>query len=91
EDLAPHAAYIINLRWDVLAFNGPADSLFGFNRHDSGRQNLLRLLFTDPALRDAIVHWEEQAPAMLASFRRDFAVAREDADAKGLVAELEAV
>lgn len=52
---------------------------------------MLRLLFTDPALRDAIVDWEKQAPAMLASFRRDFAAARDDADAKGLVAELEAV
>lgn len=91
EDLTPHAAYIINLRWDVLAFNAPADHLFGFGRHGSGRRNLLWLLFTDPALRDVFVDWEDQAPAMLASFRRDFAVAREDTDAKGLVAELEAV
>lgn len=90
EDLAPHAAYIINLRWDVLAFNKPADRLFGFGGHDSGRRNLLRLLFTDPALCDAIVDWEMQAPAMLASFRRDFAAAREDADARALVAQLEA-
>lgn len=91
EDLAPHAAYIINLRWDILAFNGPADDLFGFGRHEPGQRNLLRLLFTDPAMREVIVDWQEQAPAMLASFRRDFAAAREDADARGLVAELEAV
>lgn len=91
EDLVPHAAYIINLRWDVLAFNGPADGLFGFAQHSSGRRNLLRLLFTDPTLREAVVDWEEQAPAMLASFRRDFAAAREDADARGLIAELEVV
>ena len=90
-DLAPHAAYIINLRWDVLAFNAPADALFGFGRHGEGSRNLLRLLFTDPALRDAIVDWHEQAPAMLASFRRDFAAAREDPDAKALVAQLEAI
>ena len=30
------AAYIINLRWDVLAFNGPAGRLFRFGRHDPG-------------------------------------------------------
>lgn len=89
-DLAPHAAYIINLRWDVLAFNPPADTLFGFSRHGEG-SNMLRLLFTDPEIRVAIINWEEQAPAMLASFRRDFAAARDDADAKGLIAELEAV
>ncbi|ODT81452.1 MAG: transcriptional regulator [Pelagibacterium sp. SCN 64-44] len=91
EDLAPHAAYIINLRWDVLACNGPADRLFGFGRHDPDRRNLLWALFTDSELREAFVNWEAQAPAMLASFRRDFAAAREDADAKGLVAELEAI
>ena len=46
EDLAPHAAYIINLRWDVLASNTPADHLFGFSRHDKGNRNMLRLLLT---------------------------------------------
>lgn len=90
-DLAPHAAYVINLRWDVLAFNPPADGLFRFGSQELGRRNLLRLLFTDPVLRRTIVDWENQAPAMLASFRRDFAAAREDADAKALVAEMKAV
>ncbi|MFB8339934.1 helix-turn-helix transcriptional regulator [Brucella cytisi] len=91
EDLAPHAAYIINLRWDVLAYNRPADHLFGFGSHDPRRRNLLWALFTDPRLQDIIIDWETQAPAMLASFRRDFAVAREDADARALVEELERV
>lgn len=91
EDLAPHAAYIINLRWDVLAFNAPADRLFGFESHEPHRRNLLWALFTDGALRKAFVKWEEQAPAMLASFRRDFAGARDDADARTLVEELERV
>ena len=91
EDLAPHAAYIINLRWDVLAFNGPADGLFGFGRFDPGRRNLLWALFTDVVLQEAFVGWEEQAPAMLASFRRDFAAAREDAEARSLVEDLERV
>ena len=91
DDLAPHAAHILNLRWDVLAYNAPADRLFGFGRHDPGRRNLLWLLFTDAALRETFVDWPSEAPAMLASFRRDFAAAREDADAKALVAELEHV
>ncbi|TKT82602.1 helix-turn-helix transcriptional regulator [Aquamicrobium sp. LC103] len=91
DDLAPHAAYVINLRWDVLASNEPADRLFGFGRHGPARRNLLRLLFTDPELRDAFVDWEGQAPAMLASFRRDFAASRDDADARALIDELERV
>lgn len=91
EDLAPHAAYIINLRWDVLAFNGPANRLFGFGKHDPGHRNLLWALFTDPMLRETFVHWEEQAPAMLASFRRDFTAAQKDADTRALIEELERV
>lgn len=91
QDLAPHAAHVINLRWDVLAYNDPADRLFGFGRHPPGRRNLLRALFTDPALREALAEWESQAPAMLASFRRDVTAAREDAEARALVEELERV
>lgn len=90
-DLAPHAAHVLNLRWDVLGYNAPADRLFGFARHDPGRRNLLRMLFTDPHLRAALIDWNSEAPAMLASFRRDFAAARADADARALVAELEHV
>lgn len=91
DDLVPHAAYIINLRWDVLAYNAPADRLFGFGNHNSERRNLLWLLFTDPALRDAFVDWHRDALAMLASFRRDFAAARKDADTKAIVTKLETV
>lgn len=31
-DLAPHAGYVLNLRWDVLVYNAAADDLFGFAR-----------------------------------------------------------
>lgn len=52
---------------------------------------MLGVIAQDPTLRETFVDWEKQTPAMLASFRRDFAAAREDADAKGLIAELEGV
>lgn len=90
-DLAPYLAYVLNLRWDVLAFNEPADRLFGFSTQPSARRNLLWLLFTDPALRERIDAWKEQAPLMLSSFRRDFARSPRESDLQELVGELERV
>ncbi|GKW41069.1 helix-turn-helix transcriptional regulator [Pectobacterium parvum] len=90
-DLAPHPAYILNLRWDVLAFNEPANQLFNFDAHPSERRNLLWLLFTDPLLHERFIGWEQQAQQMLSSFRRDFARATQEADIHELVDELEQV
>lgn len=86
-----HPAYVLNLRWDVLAFNAGADALFGFGAHAAARRNLLWLLFTDPLLRSRFAGWEEQAPLMLSSFRRDYARATQEADIHALVEELEKV
>ncbi|MDQ8032503.1 MAG: helix-turn-helix transcriptional regulator [Bordetella sp.] len=87
-DLAPHAAYVLNLRWDVLVFNAEAERLFGFARHAPGRRNLLWLLFTDGALRERFADWDGAGPQMLSSFRRDYARATQEADIQGLVQEL---
>lgn len=87
-DLAPHAAFVLNLRWDVLAFNQAADQLFKFAQHPPAKRNLLWLLFTDPTLRELLADWEQQVPRMLASFRRDFARATKEADIRELVETL---
>lgn len=91
EDLSPHAAYILNLRWDILAFNKPADQLFGFGRYANEERNLLWILFTDATLRERLVDWEDQALQMLSSFRRDYAHATQEADIQALVANLKKV
>lgn len=90
-DLAPHAAYIINLRWDILMYNGPANHLFAFDKHQPARRNLLWMLFADPALRQTFAHWEKDVPAVLESFRRDYAGSRDDASMRDLIDELEKV
>lgn len=87
----PHPAFVLNLRWDVLGFNAPADVLFGFGRHTPERRNLLWLLFADPLLQARLVDWTTQAPLMLSSFRRDYVRATRDADTTGLVDELERI
>lgn len=90
-DLSPHAAYILNLRWDILAFNEQADQLFGFGRYANEERNLLWILFTDAVLREQLVDWENQALQMLSSFRRDYAYATQEADIQALVANLKKV
>lgn len=88
QDLLPHAVHVLNLRWDVLLYNSSADNLFGFSHHPAERRNLLWLLFTDNALRERFVDWEQQAIQMLSSFRRDYAVATHDPSIRSLVDEL---
>ncbi len=90
-DLVPHAAYVLNLRWDILGFNAAADTLFGFGQHTLARRNLLWLMFTDPLLRERFADWETCAAEMLAGFRRDYARATQEADIHELIAELERV
>ncbi|THT99612.1 helix-turn-helix domain-containing protein [Lampropedia puyangensis] len=87
----PHAAFVLNLRWDVLGCNAQADQLFNFNAHAPQRRNLLWLLFTDPILRERTGDWETKAPMMLSSFRRDFVRATQEADIQALVDDLQRV
>lgn len=89
KDLPHHATYVLNLRWDVLGYNDAADALFNFSSQPASRRNLLWLLFCDPRFREILDDWPTQAATMLASFRRDFAQAREDVDMRDLIAELE--
>ncbi|MCE8027707.1 helix-turn-helix domain-containing protein [Halomonas daqingensis] len=90
-DLAVRPAYVLNLRWDVLAWNSAAERVFGFAHVTTDRRNLLRMLFTSSGMRELFTPWDEQALQILSSFRRDFVRAIHDADMVDLVAELESV
>jgi len=91
DDLPARPAYILNLRWDVVVWNAAADRVFNFSDQPPGRRNLLWMLFVVPAMRQVFVDWPAQAPAMLSTFRRDFASASGVPDIAELVDELEAV
>lgn len=91
DDLPARPAYILNLRWDVVVWNAAADRVFNFSAQAPGRRNLLWMLFVDPATRQLFVDWAAQAPAMLSTFRRDFASATGVSDIAELVDELESV
>jgi len=89
DDLVLRPAYVINLRWDVVAWNRAADLLLGFGAREN--PNLLWMLFADPDLRRRAPQWQRDAPRLLADFRRDFANAPNDAAMGALIRELERV
>ena len=91
DDLAARPAYVLDLRWDVVAWNAAADELLGFGAREPGSRNLLRMVFADPELRRRLPAWGEDAPKLLAQFRYDFAVAPDDPPMLALVEDLKAL
>lgn len=87
-DIPTRPAYVLNLRWDVLAWNAAADRVFGFSAIPADRRNLLWMLFTSPAMQALFHPWEEQALQILSSFRRDFVRATQDPEVAALVKDL---
>ena len=89
DDLKLRPAYMLNLRWDVLAWNAAADKVFGFSRVPVERRNQLWLLFTESSFRNLLDPWRDQASQILSSFRRDFVRAPLDPEIGTLVKDLE--
>ncbi|KFI31820.1 transcriptional regulator [Haematobacter massiliensis] len=88
DDLITRPAYVVNLRWDVIAWNEAADSLFGFSSREAAERNVMRLVFADPQLRRRLPAWQEDAPKLLAQFRSDLATAPDDPAMLGLIDDL---
>jgi hypothetical protein len=66
----PWPAYAISSRFDVLAHNRAAGLLFGdLGPGQSGPANMMRLGFTEPAWRELIVDWEQEAARHVAMYR----------------------
>jgi transcriptional regulator with XRE-family HTH domain len=88
DDLATRPAYVLNLRWDVIAWNAAADDLFCFSNREREIRNVLRMVFADPDMRRRLPAWRDDAPGLLAQFRYDFAVAPDDPSMLALVEDL---
>jgi transcriptional regulator with XRE-family HTH domain len=88
-DLPLRPAYVLNLRWDVLAWNPAAEKVFNFSDKPSEHRNILWMLFTDERMRSLFSPWDDQAIQMLSSFRRDYVHASKASDVASLVHELE--
>lgn len=90
-DLPLRPAYVLNLRWDVLAWNLAADKIFKFSEKTPEQRNFLSMLFIDERTKALFQPWDDQAIQMLSSFRRDHVHASNESDVASLVRELESV
>jgi hypothetical protein len=88
DDLTTRPAYVLNLRWDVIAWNAAADDLFFFGAREREERNFLRIVFADPNMRQRLPIWREDAPKLLAQFRYNVAVAPDDPAVLNLIADL---
>ncbi|MGO2333834.1 helix-turn-helix transcriptional regulator [Providencia sp.] len=80
-----YLCYVLNLHWDVLAFNTQADHYFHFSQAKSHRCNFLYLLFIDERYRERFNQWPLVAQQLLASFRRDYARTKNNPNIKKLI------
>ncbi|QEM80895.1 helix-turn-helix transcriptional regulator [Halomonas binhaiensis] len=87
-DELPRPAYVMNLRWDVIAWNAAAEHLIGFAKREVHERNMLRMVFADPSLRRRLPEWHRDACRLLAQFRCDLAAAPEDPAMQELIEEL---
>lgn len=77
--LDPHPTYVTGRRWDVLAANRAARTLWAdWPALPADRRNILWWTLVEPSARAVLVEWEMEARAQLARFRA--AVARRPDD-----------
>lgn len=88
DDLAARPAYVLNLRWDVIAWNAAADDLFAFSGREQADRNVMRMVFADPDMRYRLPAWQDDALRLLAQFRADLATAPDDPTMLALIDEL---
>jgi transcriptional regulator with XRE-family HTH domain len=67
-------AYVLNGRWDVLAWNKPAADILGdFAVVPRDDRNILRMIFLWPAWRRLFIEWDCLAASAVAQFRAETA------------------
>lgn len=84
-------AYVKTPRWDVVAWNKAAVTLFGdYALIPQAERNSLWLMFVDPHYRQMMPDWEQGARRALAKFRLDHSQANGDPAFTALVEALKA-
>jgi len=83
-------AYVLDRRWDVVAANSQAKTLFlGWGAESmAGSPNLLRFLFIYPRAKLLIDNWEMRCSRLVAEFRADCGRYNDDPFIRELVDEL---
>ncbi|MFF5499876.1 helix-turn-helix domain-containing protein [Streptomyces aquilus] len=89
DQLTHTPALVLGKRLDILAWNQAAASLYtDFAAVPADRRNYLRLLFTDPAMRDMDLDWEHDARDAVAALRLEAAADSDDPELARLVGDL---
>ncbi|WP_306213417.1 helix-turn-helix domain-containing protein [Actinoplanes sp. RD1] len=89
DDLSMTPAFVIGTRTEVLAWNPIGAALLtDFGRIPEKDRFFLRVLFTDPALRNLYADWEDVARMAIAQVRRDSTRHPHDPRLATLVGEL---
>ncbi len=81
-------AYLMDHRWNLMAWNPAAERLFAGWLDRPEDHNLLRFVFLHPVARRLIVDWDERARRVLAEFRADYSRHLEEGPMTALVEEL---
>ncbi|WP_109005535.1 helix-turn-helix domain-containing protein [Streptomyces rishiriensis] len=89
DNLADTPAFVLGRCMDILAWNHLAAALFAdFSQIPEEQRNSVRLVFTDPAMRELYVDWETVARTAVAFLRMEAAVNPDDPSMTALVEEL---
>lgn len=83
------SSYVLNLRWDIFAWNPAADKFFKFSDKSIDHRNILRMLFVDAHIRSLFCPRDDQTIQMLSSFRRGYVHASKESNVASLVREFE--
>jgi transcriptional regulator with XRE-family HTH domain len=81
-------AYLLDLLWQVRAWNAPAARLFAGWLDRPGDRNMLRYIFLDPAARRLVSDWPSRARRVVAEFRAESGLRLAEPGPAALVAEL---
>lgn len=63
--------YLLDLTWNMLAWNPPAAALFSGWLGHTEQPNMLRFIFMHPLARSLVVDWETRASRIVAELRAD--------------------
>jgi transcriptional regulator with XRE-family HTH domain len=85
----PYPAQILGRRWDFLAWNQAACSVFmDLDQIPPQARNLIMIISMDPAIKHTLVDWEKQVRRIMAEFRADYGKYHSDPAFGALIASL---
>lgn len=81
-----HPTFVLNHRWDLLAWNRAAEFLLHFNESIDCERNFIRFVFANQYWKDASPNWETDVRGILAQFRLDYDIyVQKDYTMEGLI------